>query len=63
MQLYKAVIRQNWLTKNNRRIIGADPASRQVEYLPAGEKEEKALNWLIEDIYKRQVKQNELLQV
>jgi hypothetical protein len=47
---YKVVIRCKWLIKNNR-VVGVDPASRQVEYLPAEEEGEKALDWFIGHLY------------
>jgi hypothetical protein len=50
--LYKAVIRYKLITKG-RRVIGVDPESRRVEYLPDNNGEgEKALEWFIEHLYK-----------
>jgi len=50
MKLYKAAIRYKFITKG-KKIIGVDPESRRVKYLPAGEEGEKAMSRLIEHLY------------
>lgn len=53
--VYKAVIRYKLITRG-RKIIGVDPESRQVEYLPADEEGRKAFEWFINHLYKELLK-------
>ncbi|MCL6559687.1 MAG: hypothetical protein K6U74_13010 [Firmicutes bacterium] len=48
--MYK-VISYKLITKG-RKVIGVDPESRRVEYLPDNGEGEKALEWFIEHLYK-----------
>lgn len=47
MEFCKAVFRYK-LRRKGKRVIGIDPEPYKVEYLPAGEEGEKALDWFIE---------------
>lgn len=50
LQLGKAVIRHNLVARGGK-VIGVDPQSRRVEYLPAGEEGRKAFECFIDRLY------------
>ncbi len=50
MELYKPVVRYR-LVADGRKVLGVDPASRRVEYLPAGGEGEKALEWFVSHLF------------